>query len=82
MVEGVGPGHPLLKEEAHGACEFLAGLRFQEHILDNTLKAELPFGPLSSGLFGLLPNFLDYCVKCTKGSFAVKIVKRAPDLSA
>ena len=49
MVEGVGPGHPLLKEEAHGACECPAGLRFQEHILDNTTL--LPFGPLSSGLF-------------------------------
>ena len=54
MVEGVGPGHPLLKEEAHGACDCLAGLRFQEHILDNTLKGLRPFGPLSSGLFGLL----------------------------
>ena len=47
-MEGVGPDLPLLKEEAHG-------VRFQEHILDNTLKDELPFGPISSGLFGLLP---------------------------
>ena len=55
MVEGVGPDLPLLKEEALGACERLFGFRFQEHILDNTLKDELPFGPISSGLFGLLP---------------------------
>ena len=60
MVEGVGPDHPLLKEEAHGACEFLAGLRFQEHILENTPM--LPFGPLSSGLFWTATIFLSMIV--------------------